>query len=108
MPADPHALDEVYDPATLAAIDAWDRPSAGERGPVRGVRAKVTGGAILAAVGLGLQQVLSPPRPAEIAEVDPWTRVTPDQWVRLHWSADPRRTVAVVDHAFRGEPLLVP
>jgi hypothetical protein len=68
------------------------------------MRAKVTGGAILAAVGLGLQEVLAPPRPAEIAEVDPWARVTPDQWVRLHWSPDPRQTVAVVDHALLPVP----
>ncbi|MBK9180525.1 MAG: hypothetical protein IPM45_13375 [Acidimicrobiales bacterium] len=94
----PGDLGEVYDPDTLAAIDAWEpprEPGAATR-LVGGWRARFTGGALLTAVALGLQEVFEPPRPAEIVEVDPWERTPVDAWVRFCWHPDPRLSVALV------------
>ncbi len=57
-------------------------------------------GALSAALVLGVADVLDPPRRVEIAEVDPWRAAAadPHRWVRLRWSADPARTVALVRH----------
>ncbi len=95
----PGELGDVYDPDTLAAIDAWappHRPGAAVHPGAGGWRARFTGGALLTAVALGLQEVFEPPRPAEIVEVDPWEATPVDTWVRFCWHPDPRRSVALV------------
>lgn len=91
-------LDEVYDAETLARIErarSARRPVPGEARPRS---RRLPAGALAAALMLGVADVLDPPRRVEIAEVDPWRAADADRnrWVRLRWSSDPARTIALV------------
>ncbi len=86
-------LDDLYDEATLAKLDAW---SPATPAPLR-ARRRFAAGAFVAAIGLGLQEVLEVrPRSPVIEEIEAWDadRAEP---VRLLWvPGDPRATVALV------------
>lgn len=75
MPDDVPGFDEVYDPDTVAALDAWEPSRRGGGAPlpsrvVRWSRGSAAG-AVLTGMALGLREVLEPPRDESIViEVD--------------------------------------
>jgi hypothetical protein len=87
------ALEDDYDEGTLARLDAWAprRPAAPRMGH------RLAAGAFIAAIGLGLQEVLED-RPSEpvVEEIDAWDD-DPTVPVRLLWIADnPQATIALI------------
>lgn len=100
----PPALEEVYDEATLAALDAGvepDRPDAdgdeAAAAPARW-RGSLAGGAVLAGIALGLKEVFDPePDGGSMIEVVRDTGTEPVDGVTLYFVPDdPQATVAVV------------
>lgn len=100
----PPALEDVYDEATLAALDAGVEP---EREPTADEdeapaaarwRGSLAGGAVLAGIALGLKEVFDPePEGGSMIEVVRDTRPEPVDGVTLHFVPDdPQATVAVV------------
>ena len=102
-PAPP--LEEVYDEATLAALDAGveperETPVAADEdaaAPARW-RGSLAGGAVLAGIALGLKEVFDPdPEGGSMIEVVRDSAPEPVDGVTLHFVPDaPQATVAVV------------
>ncbi len=91
-------IDDVYDPETVARIDAA-RPADVVRRPVGKVRQRSVAGAMAAAMMMGLREVFDPPQRSEIEQVDPWEGGGTNPWVRVHLDPDPRESIAEVqDH----------
>ena len=102
-PAPP--LEEVYDEATLAALDAGveperEAPVAAEDDAVEPARwrGSLAGGAVLAGIALGLKEVFDPePDGGSMIEVVRDTGTEPVDGVTLYFVPDdPQATVAVV------------
>ncbi|HMQ26896.1 MAG TPA: hypothetical protein PKA98_12975 [Acidimicrobiales bacterium] len=108
-PDPPPALEEVYDAATLAALDSGVEPERDETGATEdatptvaaGWRGSLAGGAVLAGIALGLKQVFDPePDGGAMIEVVGETGAQPVDGVTLHFVPDdPQATVAVVRRA---------
>src|SRR5262245_49601351 len=65
----PEGLDEVYDDATVAAIDRWQRAPAERTVPsVRGWRRGVGASAFFLAAAVGMQEALEPERRRPVIE----------------------------------------
>ncbi len=107
MPPDaPPALEDVYDEATIAALDAGVEPERSEPGaadegtPVAaaGWRGSLAGGAVLAGIALGLREVLDhEPDAGAMIEVVRDTGAQPVDGVTLCFVPDdPQATVAIV------------
>ena len=105
-PAPP--LEEVYDAATLAALDAGVEPERDDPVGVDGDaptgarwRGSLAGGAVLAGIALGLKEVFDPdPDPDATIEVVRDTGTEPVDGVTLYFVPDdPQATVAVVRRA---------
>lgn len=96
--------DDLYSSAELAAIDGW-RPPPVPAGPegVAGLRLTTAGGALAAAVLLGLRDALDPPvsdEAAVVVEVD-GQEDDPCVAVALRFDAgSPAATVAVLRHRY--------
>jgi hypothetical protein len=96
-------LSEVYDEATLAALDAWGRPAA-ERpgdarqvGPVRPLRQGAAAGAVITGLVLGLRDVLEGEREDAVVLEEDAPGPDPGQAVVVHLVPfDPAASVAVV------------
>jgi hypothetical protein len=100
--ADPApAIEEVYDPQTVARLDAWARREASrvEDAPLA-VRERATASVFVAAIGLGLQEVLEPRKATPVIEEVDADPVEAGEPVRLLWTGEPRSTVALVDRAW--------
>ena len=90
-------IDDVYDPETLARIEAAGPAEPGERPrPVRRVRQRGAAGVLAAAMMMGLREVFDPPQHSEIEQVDPWEGGGTNPRVRVHLDPDPRQTIAEV------------
>ena len=95
--------DDLYSGADLAAIDGWRPPPPVPAGPegVARLRRSTAGGALAAAVLLGLRDALEPPPSEEAAvvvEVDD-QEDDPSAGVALRFDAgSPPATVAVLRH----------
>ena len=91
-------IEEVYDPDTVARLDAWARRTA-ERveGAPLPVRQRAASTVFVGAIGLGIQTVLEPEKAAPIIEEVDATRLDAGEPVRLLWTGEPRTTVALVD-----------
>ena len=101
----PPALEDVYDEATLAALDAGVEPeredpaTAADDAPTAARwRGSLAGGAVLAGIALGLKEVFDPePEGGSMIEVVRDTGSEPVDGVTLHFVPDdPQATVAVV------------
>ena len=92
----PPDLDDLYDDVTIAALDGRDRPHRAE--PAMGMRAHAAAGALVAALALGVQEVMEPRRVDEVViEVDATEPVDPNQPVRVvHVPYAPRASRAYV------------
>ena len=92
-------LEEVYDPETVARLDAWARRTADRvaDAPLP-VRQRAAATVLVGAIGLGLQAVLEPQKVAPVIEEVDASRLDRGEPVRLLWTGDPRTTVALVDH----------
>lgn len=90
-------VDEVYDDDTVARLDAWARREA-ERvsGSSLPVRRHAAGAVFVASLGLGLQTVLEPEKRTPVVEEVDVDGLDAGGRVRLRWSHEPRRTVALV------------
>jgi hypothetical protein len=95
----PPPIEDVYDPGTVARLDAWARREAGrvESAPLA-VRQRATAGVFAAAIGLGIQEVLEPRKAAPVIEEVDALALDRGEPVRLLWTGEPRTTVALVDH----------
>ncbi len=90
-------IDDVYDPETLARIEAAGPAEPAERPrPVRRVRQRGAAGVLAAAMMMGLREVFDPPQHSEIEQVDPWEGGGTNPRVRVHLDPDPRQTIAEV------------
>lgn len=100
----PPALEDVYDEATLAALDAGveperEDPAAVDEAPVAARwRGSLAGGAVLAGIALGLREVFDPePDGGAMIEVLPDPGLQAVDGVTLYFvPGDPQGTVAVV------------
>lgn len=101
----PPDLAEVYDEATLAALDAWGRPApsrtadrpAPSREATRPVRRGAATGALLTGLALGLRDVFEDDRDEEVVLEEDAPGPDPGQAVVVHLVPfDPAASVAVV------------
>lgn len=101
----PPPLEDVYDEATLAALDAGVEPerddpddAAGDAAAPARWRGSLAGGAVLAGIALGLKEVFDPePDGGSMIEVVRDTGAEPVDGVTLYFVPDdPQATVAVV------------
>ncbi|HEX9995038.1 MAG TPA: hypothetical protein VGB14_19090 [Acidimicrobiales bacterium] len=97
----PPDLSEVYDEATLAALDAWGRPPAEDRrhraAPSRPVRRGAATGALLSGLVLGVRDVFEDERDEEVVLEEDAPGPDPGQAVVVHLVPfDPAASVAVV------------
>ena len=107
----PPPLEDVYDDATLAALDAGVEPerdhpddAGGDALVAARWRGSLAGGAVLAGIALGLKEVFDPePDGGTMIEVVRDTAVDPVDGITLYFVPDdPQATVAVVHRAVRG------
>lgn len=96
MPEPAPPLEEVYDAGTVERLEAFARREA-ERvaGAPLPVRRRAAAGVMVAAIGLGLQQVLEARNPAPVIEEVDADGLDVGLRVRLRWTGDPRTTVAL-------------
>lgn len=95
--ADPApSLDELYDDGTVARLEAWARREA-ERveGAALPVRRRAVAGVVVAAIGLGIQEVLEARRPVPVIEEVDADGLDAGLRLRLRWTGDPHTTVAL-------------
>jgi hypothetical protein len=94
---DPPPIEQVYDTETLDRLDAWARREtarvADEPLPAR---TRAAASVFVAAVGLGIQEVLEPRKQAPVFEEVDADGLDRGEAVRLLWTGEPRTTVALV------------
>jgi hypothetical protein len=97
VPEQAPRIEELYDGETVARLDACARREVARvEGAPLPVRTRAAASVFVAAVGLGLQEVLEPRKEAPVIEEVDADGLDAGEVVRLLWTGEPRTTVALV------------